>query len=79
MPIGDHVRQVTAAEALAFAQQHNCKYFEAVALRNEQASVQHTSSLSRLGWRRVAGVMMKPAMRCAYERPRAPARAFHPF
>lgn len=29
--------QVTAAEALAFAQKHNCKYFEAVALRNEQA------------------------------------------
>lgn len=29
--------QVAAAEALAFAQKHNCKYFEAVALSNEQA------------------------------------------
>ena len=29
--------QVAAAEALAFAQKHNCKYFETVALSNEQA------------------------------------------
>ena len=40
--------QVTAAEALAFAQQHNCKYFEAVAQRNEQVSEAFSSLIARI-------------------------------
>jgi len=38
---------VAAAEALAFAQKHNCKYFEAVALSNEQARRQPRRSGER--------------------------------
>ena len=40
--------QVTAAEALAFAQKHDCKYFEAVALRNEQVSEAFSSLIARI-------------------------------
>ena len=38
---------MAAAEALAFAQKHNCKYFEAVALSNEQARRQPRRSGER--------------------------------
>ena len=44
----DGESQVTAAEALAFAQKHNCKYFEAVALRNEQVSEAFSSLIARI-------------------------------
>ena len=40
--------QVAAAEALAFAQKHNCKYFEAVALSNEQVSEAFSSLIARI-------------------------------